>query len=143
MRVGTPPLVSSMTFEAEIPLSRSAMPPLICFEGFGRVCRLTMPAPSTTTFPDLRSIWKQNCEEERLLGVDIDPATQRGILGRLGFNVQGDQVAVLYECDLSRPDGTTMFAEFFRVADGKIKSLNLSYDGTEFRKLSPARLPIP
>ena len=42
-----------------------------------------------TNFPDLRPMWKQNCEEERLLGVDItgqmdcpavhDPATMRAL----------------------------------------------------------------
>jgi len=51
---------------------------------------------------------------------------------------EDDQVAAIYECDLTRPEGTFRFAEFFRVADGKIRTLNLSYDGTEFRKLAPA-----
>jgi hypothetical protein len=48
-----------------------------------------------------------------------------------------DEVAAMYECDLSRPEGTFRFAEFFRVENCKIRSLNLSYDGTEFRKLTP------
>ena len=60
-----------------------------------------------THFPDLRPIWKQNCEEERLLGVDItgqmdcpvvhDPAVMRALrevavetnrvfAGKLGIN---------------------------------------------------------
>jgi ketosteroid isomerase-like protein len=56
---------------------------------------------------------------------------------------QDDQVAAVYECDLAQPAGTFMFAEFFRVAEGRITSLNLSYDGTEFRKLSPAQPPAP
>jgi ketosteroid isomerase-like protein len=52
-----------------------------------------------------------------------------------------DQAAALYECELSRPEGTFHFAEFFRVEDGRIRSLNLMYDGTEFRKLAPAPPP--
>src|SRR5690242_18027090 len=40
-----------MTFETAIGLSRSAMPPLICFEGFGRVCRLTSMTCSTSSLP--------------------------------------------------------------------------------------------
>jgi hypothetical protein len=49
---------------------------------------------------------------------------------------QGNQVAVLYDCELTRPAGVCRFAEFFRVDDGRIKSINLVYDGTEWRKLS-------
>lgn len=49
---------------------------------------------------------------------------------------QGDQVAVLYDCDLSRPNGTHRFAEFFRIANGRIQELSLLYDGTEWRKLA-------
>ena len=51
------------------------------------------------------------------------------------FVTQGSEAAAIYECDLTRPRGTFMFAEFFRVEHGKIQSLNLTYDGTEFRKL--------
>ena len=50
-RVGTPPEVSSVTLEIAIGLSRSAMPPLICFDGLGRVWRFTIPMPSTRTLP--------------------------------------------------------------------------------------------
>jgi hypothetical protein len=49
---------------------------------------------------------------------------------------QGDEVSVLYDCDLTRPAGTHRFAEFFRVADGRIQAINLTYDGTEWRKLA-------
>ncbi len=56
---------------------------------------------------------------------------------------QGNEAAAIYECDLARPEGTFRFAEFFRVEDGRIVSLNLCYDGTEFRKLSPAPPPAP
>jgi ketosteroid isomerase-like protein len=50
----------------------------------------------------------------------------------------GNQAAAIYECELTRPEGTFRFAEFFTVENGRIVSLNLCYDGTEFRKLSPA-----
>jgi ketosteroid isomerase-like protein len=49
----------------------------------------------------------------------------------------GDEVSVLYECDLTRPNGTHRFAEFFRVENGRIQAINLLYDGTEWRKLAP------
>ncbi len=47
----------------------------------------------------------------------------------------GSEVAVVYDCELSRPAGVCRFAEFFRVEDGRIRSINLVYDGTEWRKL--------
>src|SRR5258708_1048617 len=40
---------TSKTFEMWMPPSRSTIPPLTFFEGFGRVCRLMMPACSTVT----------------------------------------------------------------------------------------------
>jgi ketosteroid isomerase-like protein len=49
---------------------------------------------------------------------------------------QGNDVAVLYECELTRPAGTHRFAEFFRIENGRIQSINLVYDGTEWRKLT-------
>ena len=49
----------------------------------------------------------------------------------------GNQAAAIYECELTHPVGTFRFAEFFRVENGRIASLNLCYDGTEFRKLAP------
>jgi hypothetical protein len=42
----------------------------------------------------------------------------------------GDQAAVLYDADL--PEGTMRFAEFFRVADGRIQSIKLLYDATQY-----------
>ena len=47
----------------------------------------------------------------------------------------GSEVAVLYDCDLSRPEGTHRFAEFFRVDQGRITELRLLFDATEYRKL--------
>jgi hypothetical protein len=41
-----------------------------------------------------------------------------------------DQAAVLYDADL--PQGTMRFAEFFRVADGRIQSIKLLYDATQY-----------
>jgi hypothetical protein len=49
---------------------------------------------------------------------------------------QGNEVAVLYDCDLTRPAGVCRFVEFFRVEGDRIRSLNLVYDGTEWRKLT-------
>lgn len=43
-----------------------------------------------------------------------------------------DEAAVLYECDLSQPEDTLRFAEFFTVRDGKIQTLRLVFDATEF-----------
>jgi hypothetical protein len=50
--------------------------------------------------------------------------------------VNGDEAAALYECDLSAPKATVRFVEVFRVVGGKIQSLQLVYDPTEFRKSS-------
>src|SRR5580704_528310 len=55
MRDGTPPDVRTIRFEIAMGLSRSAIPPLICLEGLGRVCRLIIETPSTRTFPTARS----------------------------------------------------------------------------------------
>lgn len=49
---------------------------------------------------------------------------------------RGDEVAVLYDCDLTRPSGTHRFAEFFRIDNGCIQQVRLLYDGTEWRKLA-------
>jgi hypothetical protein len=43
----------------------------------------------------------------------------------------GDQAAVLYDANL--PEGTMRFAEFFRVGEGKIQSIKLLYDATQYR----------
>lgn len=43
----------------------------------------------------------------------------------------GDLAAALY--DARMPGGTVRFAEFFRVNVGKIQSLRLLYDATEYR----------
>src|SRR5215469_1568643 len=44
-----------MTFEIAMGLSFSAIPPLICLAGLGRVWRLIIDTPSTNTVPRLRS----------------------------------------------------------------------------------------
>jgi SnoaL-like domain len=49
---------------------------------------------------------------------------------------QGNDLAVLYDCELTRPAGTHRFSEFFRIENGRIQSINLLYDGTEWRKLA-------
>jgi hypothetical protein len=50
MRVCLPQLPQTTnTFETLMPASFSTIPPLMFFEGLGRVCRLMMPTCSTTT----------------------------------------------------------------------------------------------
>jgi hypothetical protein len=41
---------------------------------------------------------------------------------------------LLYDCDTLSPAGVIRTAEFFTVADGKIKSIRLVFDTTELRK---------
>lgn len=43
--------------------------------------------------------------------------------------------ALLYDCDTMSPAGVLRTAEFFTVADSKIKSIRLVFDATELRKL--------
>jgi ketosteroid isomerase-like protein len=43
----------------------------------------------------------------------------------------GDTAATLYDAEM--PGGTVRFAEFFHVEDGKIQTLRLLYDATEYR----------
>ena len=43
----------------------------------------------------------------------------------------GDTAATLYDAEMS--GGTVRFAEFFHVKDGKIQTLKLLYDATEYR----------
>lgn len=45
----------------------------------------------------------------------------------------GDQSATLYDANL--PEGTMRFAEFFHIADGRIQSIKLLYDATQYRAL--------
>lgn len=49
---------------------------------------------------------------------------------------QDNEVAVVYDCELTRPAGVCRFAEFFHIEGDRIQSINLVYDGTEWRKLS-------
>jgi len=44
----------------------------------------------------------------------------------------GDQAAVLYEAVL--PGGAMRFAEFFRIENGRIASLQLMYDPAQYRE---------
>jgi SnoaL-like protein len=50
--------------------------------------------------------------------------------------VSGDDCAMLYECDLEAPRGTTRFAEFFRIEGERIASIRLVFDASEYRKLA-------
>jgi SnoaL-like protein len=49
---------------------------------------------------------------------------------------QDNQVAVLYDCELTRPAGIHRFAEFLQVNGDHIVAIKLMYDGTEWRKLA-------
>ena len=53
---------------------------------------------------------------------------------RLLQRVDSDgQAAALYDADL--PEGTMRFAEFFQVDGGRIQSVKLVYDATQYRAL--------
>lgn len=43
----------------------------------------------------------------------------------------GDRAATLYDAEM--PGGTIRFAEFFRLEGGRIESIQLLYDATEYR----------
>ncbi len=58
----------------------------------------------------------------------------RGVSVIQSFFSQGG-AALLYDCDTMSPAGVVRTAEFFTVADGKIKSIRLIFDATELRKL--------
>jgi ketosteroid isomerase-like protein len=49
--------------------------------------------------------------------------------------VNGDRAALLYDCDLPEPVGTLRIASFFRVEKGQIRTYEILFDATEFRKL--------
>jgi hypothetical protein len=50
----------------------------------------------------------------------------------------GNEAAVLYDCDLTMPEGTFRFAEFIRVDGDKIRQDTLVFDTVEFRKAAAA-----
>ena len=58
---------------------------------------------------------------------------QRVTLIQSFFSESG--AALLSDCDTMSPAGVIRTAEFFRVTDGKIKSIRLVFDATELRKL--------
>ena len=49
--------------------------------------------------------------------------------------VDGDRVAMLYDCDLPDPVGTLRISSFFRVENGKIRTYDTRFDATNFSKL--------
>lgn len=53
--------------------------------------------------------------------------------------VDGDRVALLYDCDLPAPVGTLRIASFFRVENGRIRTYDTRFDATELRKLQPKK----
>src|SRR6185295_11681951 len=70
-RVATPPEVTIITFEIAIRPSFSAIQPLICLPGFGRVCRLIMPTPSTRILP----WWRSTCSTRPVLPLSLPAIT--------------------------------------------------------------------
>ena len=65
----------------------------------------------------------------RMLVSLLRRARNMGASIRLAW-VNGRPGAVLYDADL--PQGTMRFAEFFQVADGRIQSIKLLYDATQY-----------
>lgn len=63
-------------------------------------------------------------------GVSGFAGTMRGLTMLHQLRV-GGEAAALYDAQM--PGGTVRFAEFFQVAGGKIQSLRLLYDATEYR----------
>jgi hypothetical protein len=53
--------------------------------------------------------------------------------------VDGDRVAMLYDCELPAPVGVLRIASFFRVKNNKICSYDTRFDSTEFGKLVPPK----
>ena len=53
--------------------------------------------------------------------------------------VEGDRVALLYDCDLPEPVGTLRISSFFRVRGDRIAWYETWFDATELRKLQAAR----
>ena len=68
--------------------------------------------------------------ERFIKGVSGFIETMRG-LSMLHQVHAADTAATLYDAQM--PGGTVRFAEFFQIEDGKIRSLRLLYDATEYR----------
>jgi hypothetical protein len=45
----------------------------------------------------------------------------------------GNEAVALYDADLTKPEGTFRFAEYFRIENGKIQEIKLVFDATKFR----------
>ena len=68
--------------------------------------------------------------ERFITGVSGFAGTMRGLT--MVHQVRaGDEAAALYDAEM--PGGTVRFAEFFQVAEGRIQSLRLLYDASEYR----------
>jgi hypothetical protein len=50
--------------------------------------------------------------------------------------VEGDRVAMVYDCELAPPVGVIKISSFFRVVAGKVSTYGTYFDATELRKLS-------
>lgn len=128
-----------------------------CWEAEGG----TMATNTAAVIEDYYGSWRDGIssfDENRVTGVlveDLDfegPIAGKrkgaaGFIGGLKRFVEGlkapidilqmldsdDQAAVLYDAAL--PEGTMRFAEFFRVVDGRIQSINLLYDAERYRAL--------
>ena len=75
-----------------------------------------------------------NRADDFIVGLTMFQKMLRGVnLIQSLFSESG--AALLYDCDTMSPAGVIRTAEFFTVADGKIRSIRLVFDATELRKL--------
>lgn len=58
----------------------------------------------------------------------------RGVKLLKGF-FDGDDAALLYDCDTASPAGVIRTAEFFTAAGGRISEIRLVFDASELRKM--------
>ncbi len=52
-----------------------------------------------------------------------------------------DSAFLLYDCSIKTPGGALRCAEYFRVANGKIREIRLVFDATELNRLKAAVPP--
>jgi hypothetical protein len=66
-------------------------------------------------------------------------ATTLKELRMLSTHIAESEAAVLYDCTLTAPTPLLRLAEFFRVEHGKITSIRLVFDATEYRRPAEPR----
>jgi hypothetical protein len=50
--------------------------------------------------------------------------------------VDGERATLLYDCEFPAPAGTLRIASFFRVESGKIRTYEVVFDTTEYKKVT-------